>query len=84
MAERVMAELTRKGLGRQTAYALVRVCALDANEKGIGLKEVISSNAEITKYLSPEEIVEIMDPHTYIGSAIEMVDNVLNESKKWF
>lgn len=84
MAERVMAELTRKGVGRQTAYALVRVCSLDAVEKGIGLKEVISSNKEVTKYLSPDEITEIMDPHTYIGSAVLMVDNVLAESKLWF
>ena len=84
MAERVMAELTRKGVGRQTSYALVRVCALDANEKGIGLKEVISSSAEVTKYLSSEEIDEIMDPHTYIGSAVQMIDNVLAESKRWF
>jgi len=84
MAERVMAELTRKGVGRQTAYALVRVCALDANKKGIGLKEVISLSTEVTKYLSSEEIDEIMNPHTYIGSAVQMVDNVLAESKDWF
>ena len=84
MAERVMAELTRKGVGRQTAYALVRVFALDANEKGNGLKEVISSSTEVTKYLSSEEIEEIMDPHTYIGSAVQMVDNLLAESKEWF
>ena len=84
MAERVMAELTRKGVGRQTAYALVRVFALDANEKGNGLKEVISSSTEVTKYLSFEEIEEIMDPHTYIGSAVQMVDNLLAESKEWF
>ncbi len=84
MAERVMAELTRKGLGRQTAYALVRVCSMDAYKKDLGLKEVISTNEEIIKYLSTEEIDEIMDPHTYIGSAVQMVDDVLNASNKWF
>ena len=30
MAERVMAELTRKGMGKQTAYSLVRKCSLEA------------------------------------------------------
>ena len=84
MAERVMAELTRKGLGRQTAYALVRVCSMDAYKKDLGLKEVISTNEEIIKYLSTEEIDEIMDPHTYIGSAVQMVDDVLDASNKWF
>jgi adenylosuccinate lyase len=84
MAERVMAELTRKCVGRQTAYALVRVCSMDAYEKGLGLKEVISSSKEITMYLSEDEIEEIMDPHTYIGSAVQMVENVLSASNNWF
>ena len=84
MAERVMAELTRKGVGKQTAYALVRVCSMDAYEKSLGLKEVISSNEEITKYLSRDEIEEIMNPHTYIGSAVQIVDNVLSASNWWF
>ena len=84
MAERVMAELTRKGVGRQTAYALVRVCSMDAYEKGLGLKEVISSSKEITMYLSEDEIEEIMDPHTYIGSAVQIVENVLSASNYWF
>ena len=84
MAERVMSELTRKGVGRQTAYALVRVCSMDAYEKGLGLKEVISSSKEITKYLSEDEIEEIMDPHTYIGSAVQIVENVLSASNNWF
>ncbi len=84
MAERVMAELTRKGVGRQTAYAIVRESSMDAYELDKGLKEIISSNTEITKFLSKNEIEEIMDPHTYIGSSIQMVDNVLAESRKWF
>jgi adenylosuccinate lyase len=83
MAERVMAELTRKGLGRQTAYALVRTCSMDAYEFDKGLKEVISSNDEIKKYLSMDEIEDIMDPHTYIGSSVQMVDDVIQASKNW-
>jgi len=83
MAERVMAELTRKGLGRQTAYALVRTCSMDAYEFDKGLKEVISANDEIRKYLSMDEIEEIMDPHTYIGSSVQMVDDVIQASKNW-
>ena len=58
--------------------------SMDAYKKDLGLKEVISSNEEITKYLSKDEIKEIMDPHTYIGSAVQMVDNVLSDSNGWF
>ena len=84
MAERFMAELTRKGMGRQTAYAIVRKCSIEANEKNIGLMDVILRDEEIKQYLSEEEIREIMNPHTYIGSSIEIVNNVLQASKEWF
>ena len=84
MAERVMAELTRKGAGRQTAYALVRNCSMESNETGELLKDILLSHDEIRKYLSSLEIEEIMDPHTYLGSAEEIVENVLSESENWF
>jgi adenylosuccinate lyase len=84
MAERVMAELTRRGVGRQTAYALVRKCSVEANQKGIGLQELISADEEIVKYLSSDDIRDIMDPHTYLGSAVNIVDNVISESENWF
>jgi adenylosuccinate lyase len=84
MAERLMAELTRRGMGRQTAYALVRECAISANKENQLLSEVILSRSELEGYLSPEDVEEIMDPHTYIGSAVKTVDKVLDSSKKWF
>jgi len=84
MAERVMAELTRHGSGKQTAYALVRKCSVEASQKGVGLEEIISSNQEIMNYLSLDEIKEIMDPHTYLGSSIKIVENVLADSENWF
>ncbi|MTK64084.1 MAG: adenylosuccinate lyase [Methanobacterium sp.] len=84
MAERVMAELTRKGMGKQTAYSLVRKCSLEAYDLNTGLKQVIDSNDEIKSYLSSSDIESIMDPHTYIGSSVEMVNEVLVASKNWF
>lgn len=84
MAERFMAELTRKGMGRQIAYALVRKCALEANRLGVNLKDVILQENDIKNYLTPEEVEEIMDPHTYLGSSVNIVSRVLDESKGWF
>jgi adenylosuccinate lyase len=84
MAERFMAELTRKGMGRQSAYALVRKCALEANKLGVSLKDVVLQQEDITDYLSPEEVDDIMDPHTYLGSSVQIVENVLEKSKNWF
>ncbi|MGC9517341.1 MAG: adenylosuccinate lyase [Methanomicrobiales archaeon] len=84
MAERVMAELTRSGMGRQTAYAIVRKCALKANETGTPLLDVLLSESDIKKYFSETEIREIMNPHTYIGSSQKIIEKVLEKSKDWF
>lgn len=84
MAERFMAELTRKGMGRQSAYAIVRKCALEANKQEISLKDVVLQQKEINDYLSPDEVDEIMDPHTYLGSSVQIVENVLEKSNEWF
>ena len=84
MAERFMAELTRKGVGKQTAYALVRKCSLEAYAEDAGLKEIVLSNNEIRKYLTKDEIEKIMDPHTYLQSSGQIIENVLKDSKRWF
>lgn len=84
MAERLMAELTRKGMGRQTAYGLVRECAIKANKEDKLLSEVILARSELDGYLTPEDVQEIMDPHTYIGSAVLSVEKVIELSEDWF
>ncbi|MGZ7210151.1 MAG: adenylosuccinate lyase, partial [Methanobacterium sp.] len=84
MAERFMAELTRKGMGRQTAYSIVRKCSLEANKNNIGLLDVVLRDDEIRKFLSEDDINELMDPHTYIGSSVKIVNDVLEASKGWF
>jgi len=84
MAERLMAELTRKGMGRQTAYGLVRECAIKANKEQKLLSDVILARSELDGYLTPADVEEIMDPHTYIGSAVLSVEKIINLSEDWF
>ncbi len=84
MAERLMAELTRKGMGKQTAYGIVRKCAIKANKNQELLSDIILSKDEIKEYLSEEDVEEIMDPHTYIGSSKKIVNEILESSKNWF
>ena len=71
-------------MGRQTAYGVVRKCALEANQQGTSLEDVVLDNDEIGQYLSPDEVHQIMAPHTYLGSAVQIVKNVIEESKNWF
>lgn len=75
MAERIMIELTKKGMPRQEAHELVRKISMQAKDFAKDLKE----SGEVSKYLSTQEIGALMDPHTYIGTAVEQVERVLRE-----
>jgi adenylosuccinate lyase len=84
MAERLMAELTRAGMGKQTAYGIVRKNAIKANKEKLLLGELILEDEEVQKYLTEEDVEKIMDPHTYTGSIPTIIDELLEESKDWF
>ena len=84
MAERLMAELTRAGMGKQTAYAIVRKNAIKANKEKVLLSDLILADEEACKFLSKEEVQDIMNPHTYIGSAEIIVSEIVESSKNWF
>ena len=84
MAERLMAELTRAGMGKQTAYGIVRKNAIKANKEKLLLGELILEDEEVQKYLTEEDVEKIMDPHTYIGSIPTIIDELLEESESWF
>jgi adenylosuccinate lyase len=84
MAERLMAELTRAGMGKQTAYGIVRKNAIKANKEKLLLGELILEDEDVQKYLTEEDVEKIMDPHTYIGSVPIIIDELLEKSKEWF
>ena len=84
MAERLMAELTRKGMGKLTAYDIVRKCAIRAKRENKLLSELILSDEEASKFLSEKDVEEIMDPHTYLGSSDKIINELLENSKNWF
>ena len=46
MAERLMAELTRAGMGKQTAYAIARKNAIKSNKEKLLLKDLILADEE--------------------------------------
>ncbi len=82
MAERFMSELTRKGMGRQSAYSLVRSCAMKAYDEDKGLKDIVLQEDEILKFMDENEIEQTLDPHTYLGSSDKFVDNTIEYAKK--
>lgn len=84
MAERLMAELTRSGMGKQTAYGIVRKNAIKAKKENKFLGDLILEDPEVQKYLTEDDVKEIMNPHTYIGSSKTIIKELLEKSEDWF
>ncbi len=82
MGEAVMIELAKRGVGRQEAHELVRSSAMEAHESGRHFKDVLLANPDVAKYLSEDDIVNLVDPDRYIGTAVEQVEAVVEKLKR--
>lgn len=82
MGEAVMIELAMRGVGRQEAHEIVRSSAMEAHESGKHFKEVLLAKPEVANYLSEEDVINLVDPDKYIGTAVEQVENVIAKLKK--
>jgi adenylosuccinate lyase len=77
LTERVMIELVAKGLGRQKGHEMMRRLAMKCWEEKRPLRDVMLEDTEVAKYVNSKEIDTWLDPHTYIGTAVEQVNNVV-------
>jgi len=77
MAESVMVELAKRGVGRQKAHEIMRSSSMRAVEEGLTLAEVLAQEETVAHHLSNDEIERLLDPHQYIGTAVEQVDRLL-------
>jgi len=78
MSENVMVELAKRGIGRQRAHEIVRQASMNAFNQGRDLAKVLNEVDEVNKILSPDKIRVLLDPHEYIGTAIQQVE-ILNK-----
>jgi len=79
MAEAVMIELTKRGMSRQIAHAVVRERSMAALRKNLSLKEALLREPKVKKYLSEKDIDALTNPKRYLGSATATVERVLKE-----
>jgi 3-carboxy-cis,cis-muconate cycloisomerase len=78
----LMSESVMMGLapivGKSKAHHLVYAAAGRAMDNSTSLRDELIIDEEIRKSLSVEDIDRLIDPSNYVGSAGEMVDDVLN------
>jgi adenylosuccinate lyase len=79
MAERVMIELTKKGMSRQEAHELIRKAAMKSYERDVEFGLVLKENKKVRKFFSEKEIDKLLKPGGYLGTAKEQVDRALRE-----
>jgi adenylosuccinate lyase len=77
MAESVMIELVKKGMGRQNAHELLRRLSVKAVSEDQGLENVLLRDKDIEKFLTSQEIKRALKPENYIGTSIQQVKEVL-------
>ena len=78
-SEVIMTALATRGLGRYTARDLIQALAGKVYEEDADFLTILKSNEDITRYLTPEEIDDLVDPDTNLGLVQHQIDETLSE-----
>lgn len=76
-SQAVMLALTRKGLSREEAYRLVQACSLKAWQDNLDFRELVSSDPDIGRHLSPREIESCFSLEPYLQKIDFIFERVL-------
>ena len=69
-------------IGKSAAHALLGVASRQARESGQHLREVLAQNRAVTERLTSAELDRLFAPENYLGVAEELVDRVIDASRK--
>ncbi|HLH86026.1 MAG TPA: adenylosuccinate lyase [Thermoplasmataceae archaeon] len=81
LSERIVTELTERGMGRQESHEFVRKSAMEGYARGITLRESMIQHG-ILKKISKEELDLIMDPRRFLGQSSRVCDMAVEESRR--
>lgn len=84
LAEKVMVELVKRGIGRQEGHEILRKAAIKAKDENRFIKDILLESKKIAEKFSKAELDELLDPNKYIGKAIKQVENLVTILKKKF
>ncbi len=69
-------------IGKSAAHTLVEAASQQARESGKHLREVLAQNRAVTERLTSAELDRLFAPENYLGVAEELVDRVIEASRK--
>ena len=86
-AEKICSEALMLALGRhigkQDAHALVYEMSQQAHDQERSLREALEQRSDLVGMLGADAIDGIFDPARYVGSAGELVDQVVRRAERW-
>ncbi|MBY9010832.1 MAG: adenylosuccinate lyase [Candidatus Lokiarchaeota archaeon] len=77
LSEKIMINLVEKGIGRQEGHEILRNAAIKAKKENRLLKEILMQNPKIEEVFTQTEIDRLLNPHNYLGKAVEQTENLL-------
>jgi adenylosuccinate lyase len=77
MTERIMQRLVEKGMKREDAYDILREIVHTSLKRKKSFRTLLLCDSRIIKLIDKNEINSLLDPHTYIGMASEIIDRTL-------
>lgn len=81
MSERLMMALASH-IGKQSAHHLLSKIAQKARENEITFNQALREDETIQQYYSKEELDDLLDPHTYTGTAVQQTKDVVQLFKQ--
>ncbi len=70
-----------KQIGKAAAHQLIEVASRKAIEKKMHLREMLSTDPEVSSCLTAAELDKLFDPHNYTGLANQFIDRAIAASK---
>ena len=80
-SQRVLLELTRKGMDRQAAYAIVQRNAMKTYEEGIDFKSALLADAELRRQMSADEISALFSAEYHLRHVDHIFERVFGADR---
>jgi len=78
-SQKIMLDLTKKGLSREEAYRIVQKISMQVWQGRENFKELLLRDSEISQYLSESEIRSCFDYQTYLKNIDQIFSRVFSE-----
>lgn len=82
MSEAIMISLVRKGMGRQEAHEHLRILAIKSEAEKQSFRQILRNDKIVSAKLSEKEIDKALNPHNYLGTAIDQVDFIVKKTQR--